>query len=151
MDLIDETAGNNKYKENIFLAFIELGKDCTKREHEDRPDMVKVLEFFEEKFDRASDVNACSDAIAKIDYGALRDGTNNWSEENVLGKGGFGTVFKGKWFSKTVAVKRIPNVDKDTPEMSKIQESLDELNHLNSFRHTNILPLYGASIDGLFY
>lgn len=82
----------------------------------------------------------------------LRDATDNWSDKNVLGKGGFGTVFKGMWVSTAVAIKRIENRGTATAEMSKIQiqQSLNELRHLNSCRHDNILPLYGLSMNGLF-
>ncbi|KAG4073921.1 hypothetical protein HA402_014126 [Bradysia odoriphaga] len=96
------------------------------------------------------DVNECAGAITKIDYEVLRDATNNWSDKNVLGKGGFGTVFKGTWVSTAVAIKRIENRGTASTEMSKIQiqQSLNELRHLNSCRHDNILPLYGVSING---
>lgn len=34
--------------ENIFEKIINLGRDCTKYNYEERPDMVKVLKFLEE-------------------------------------------------------------------------------------------------------
>lgn len=99
------------------------------------------------------DVNECATAIPKIKYEELRVATDNWSDKNVLGKGGFGTVFKGMWKLTAVAIKRIEQRGVGSTEMSKIQmqQSLNELRHLNSCRHDNILPLYGHSMDGLLY
>lgn len=68
----------------------------------------------------------------------------------MLGKGGFGTVFKGDWKFTAVAIKRIEyhGADPDKNTKVQIQQSLNELRYLNSCRHDNILPLYGYSIDG---
>ncbi|KAJ6634468.1 Serine/threonine-protein kinase pelle, partial [Pseudolycoriella hygida] len=96
------------------------------------------------------DVNECAGGIVRIDYEILRDATNNWSDRNLLGKGGFASVYKGMWISTPVAIKRIENRVASTQEMGKIQvqQSLNELRHLNSCRHDNILPLYGISLNG---
>ncbi|XP_063896265.1 serine/threonine-protein kinase pelle [Helicoverpa armigera] len=76
-------------------------------------------------------------AIPKISYKELEEATDNWSEHNLLGSGGFGQVFKGEWKHLTVAVKRLHN--------DRSRELLNELT-LNNARHDNILPLYGYSL-----
>lgn len=88
--------------------------------------------------------------IPQIEYKELSDATNNWSDKNVLGKGGFGTVYKGVWKYTAVAIKRIEYHGSESKEANKIQiqQSLNELKFLNSCRHDNILPLYGYSING---
>lgn len=89
-------------------------------------------------------------SIPQIDYTELVLATDNWSRDNILGKGGFGTVFKGDWKYTAVAIKRLEYHGSDPDKNTKvqIQQSLNELRYLNSCRHDNILPLYGFSMDG---
>lgn len=79
--------------------------------------------------------------IPEVPYQVLVLATNNWDENNSLGRGGFGTVFKGCWKNTTVAIKR---------NNSKFQmnQSLNELQFLNACRHENILGLYGYCLTG---
>lgn len=95
-------------------------------------------------------VNEYASTIPQIDYQELADATDNWSSKKILGKGGFGTVFRGKWKNTFFAIKRIEYHGTGTAEANKIQiqQSLNELKYLNSCRHDNILPLYGYSING---
>lgn len=51
-----------------------------------------------------SSAEACTPLIT---YNELEQATNYWNKENILGKGGFGVVFKGIWRSTAVAVKRL--------------------------------------------
>lgn len=89
--------------------------------------------------------------VPLIPYAELQSATNNWMGE-VLGRGGFGIVYKGNWKMTQVAIKRIAYQKQDTDEKEKIQiqftQSMNELKSLNVCRHDNVLPLYGFSIDG---
>lgn len=42
-----------------------------------------------------------------ITYTVLEQATNYWNKSNILGKGGFGIVFKGIWKNTDVAIKRL--------------------------------------------
>ena len=46
-------------------------------------------------------------SIPEIKYHELVEATGNWSEKNILGKGGFATVFVGSWRNTLYAIKRV--------------------------------------------
>lgn len=87
-----------------------------------------------------------------INYNELALATDNFAQSNVLGRGGYGIVYKGFWKHTAVAVKRLgvnqKNVASATAEKDRVKQSLMELKILALYRHDNILPLYGYSLDG---
>lgn len=83
-----------------------------------------------------------------ITFKELEIATGGWDPSTILGKGGFGTVYKGTWKNTLVAIKRTKNSETDENHSIQIQQILGELKMLNSYRHDNILPLYGFSMDG---
>ncbi|XP_037444561.1 putative receptor-like protein kinase At4g00960 isoform X2 [Triticum dicoccoides] len=69
----------------------------------------------------------------------LKDITNNFCNERILGRGGFGVVYKGVLQNgKMVAVKKL------VQSMSSSQEQFEnEVNLLMKLKHTNIVQLLG--------
>ncbi|XP_031632740.1 serine/threonine-protein kinase pelle-like [Contarinia nasturtii] len=88
--------------------------------------------------------------IPQIALDELTQATNNWNEEETLGAGAFGVVYRGKWKHTEVAIKRIncKGYDKSATTKKRLKQILIEMRFLNKNRHDNILPLYGYSFDG---
>ncbi|PON45321.1 Serine/threonine protein kinase [Trema orientale] len=74
----------------------------------------------------------------KFQLKELRRATSNFNPKNKLGKGGFGTVYKGVIGDKVVAVKR---VSKDSRQGQ--QEFIAEVTTIGSLSHRNLVKLIG--------
>lgn len=90
--------------------------------------------------------------LMHIAYDELKAATDNWSPKNILGRGGFGVVFRGKWKMTDWAIKRIEyhghSDNKKEAVRIEMEQILNELKHLIKCRHDNVLPLYGWSYGG---
>lgn len=97
----------------------------------------------------ANELTDASSLMPQISYDELTAATDNWSERNILGKGGFGTVYRGVFKHTHMAIKKIDYNKVKTFEAERVQrqQSFNELWFLNSCRHDNIVPLFGYSID----
>ncbi|KAL6582181.1 Receptor-like kinase tmk4 [Orobanche minor] len=81
-----------------------------------------------------------------ISIQVLRQVTNNFSEENVLGRGGFGVVYKGELHDGTkIAVKRMESGVMGTKGLNEFQA---EIAVLTKVRHRHLVALLGYCING---
>lgn len=81
-----------------------------------------------------------------ISIQVLRQVTNNFSEDNILGRGGFGVVYKGELHDGTkIAVKRMESAAMGTKGMNEFQA---EIAVLTKVRHRHLVALLGFCING---
>lgn len=81
-----------------------------------------------------------------ISVQVLRKVTNNFASENELGRGGFGTVYKGELEDGTnIAVKRMENGAIGSKALDEFQSEIDVLSKV---RHRHLVSLLGYSIEG---
>ncbi|MQM14640.1 hypothetical protein Taro_047575 [Colocasia esculenta] len=81
-----------------------------------------------------------------ISIQVLRNVTNNFSDENILGSGGFGTVYKGELHDGTkIAVKRM---ESGVMGSKGLAEFKSEIAVLTKVRHRNLVSLLGYCLDG---
>ncbi|XP_031109691.1 cysteine-rich receptor-like protein kinase 2 [Ipomoea triloba] len=77
-------------------------------------------------------------------YKDLKAATNNFSEENILGKGGFGDVYKGTLQSgDVVAVKKLITISSRSKANFETEISL-----ITNANHPNLIRLLGYSGNG---
>ncbi|XVF71033.1 hypothetical protein PTKIN_Ptkin12aG0002200 [Pterospermum kingtungense] len=81
-----------------------------------------------------------------ISIQVLRNVTNNFSEENILGQGGFGVVYKGELHDGTkIAVKRMQS---GVISGKGLSEFKSEITVLTKVRHRHLVALLGYCLDG---
>ncbi|KAK7306423.1 hypothetical protein VNO77_44362 [Canavalia gladiata] len=93
-----------------------------------------------------SDLHVFEGGSATISVQVLRQVTNNFSEDNILGRGGFGVVYKGELHDGTkIAVKRMESVATGSKGMNEFQA---EIAVLSKVRHRHLVALLGYCING---
>ncbi|XVE61267.1 hypothetical protein DITRI_Ditri06bG0026000 [Diplodiscus trichospermus] len=68
----------------------------------------------------------------------LKKATDNFNHKNKLGKGGFGTVYKGVWKETDIAVKRVSKKSHQGK-----QEFIAEVTTIGNLNHKNLVKLIG--------
>ena len=80
-----------------------------------------------------------------ISIEVLRQVTNNFSEDNILGRGGFGVIYKGELSDGTkIAVKRMKSGTVRSKGMKQFQA---EVEVLTKVRHRRLVALLGYCIN----
>ncbi|XP_010424954.1 PREDICTED: receptor-like kinase TMK3 [Camelina sativa] len=93
-----------------------------------------------------SDIHVVEAGNLVISIQVLRNVTNNFSEENILGRGGFGTVYKGELHDGTkIAVKRM---ESSVVSDKGLAEFKSEITVLTKMRHRHLVALLGYCLDG---
>lgn len=131
------------------LSSMQIMKPVIPPQYHFRMNSINLNETFQESIadvTRNNEDSRVADSadvgINQVKFEELVQATENFSEDNKLGKGGFGSVYKGTWRHLEVAIKRIIG-QTEIP-----RDFLNELKYMNRFRHDNILALYGYSLNG---
>ncbi|KAG1366313.1 receptor protein kinase TMK1 [Cocos nucifera] len=122
------------------------------------PDTVKVTATGSSSNGRTasdtySQTSSCPSDVHVVDAGnmvisvqVLRNVTNNFGEENILGEGGFGVVYKGELHDGTkIAVKRMEAGVMGTKGLNEFKS---EISVLSKVRHRHLVSLLGYCLDG---
>ncbi|TVU10347.1 hypothetical protein EJB05_43871, partial [Eragrostis curvula] len=78
-----------------------------------------------------------------VKFGDIVAATQNFSESNKIGQGGFGKVYKGMLGGQEVAIKRL---SKDSQQGT--EEFRNEVILIAKLQHRNLVRLLGCSVEG---
>lgn len=95
---------------------------------------------------QAGDVHMVEAGSFVIAVQVLRGATRNFAQDNVLGRGGFGVVYRGELHDGTmIAVKRMEAVAVSNKALDEFQA---EIAVLTKVRHRNLVSILGYAIEG---
>ncbi|KAK4421283.1 G-type lectin S-receptor-like serine/threonine-protein kinase [Sesamum alatum] len=129
----------------VFIAWCWMAKK--------RGDRTKDQETSEQRQTFSSDSTAIvlKDESEKVNleelplftFETLSNATNQFDEDNMLGKGGFGPVYKGKLANgKEIAVKRL-----SAASGQGMEEFMNEVIVISKLQHRNLVRLLGCCVD----
>lgn len=85
-----------------------------------------------------------SEDLQLLTFEKLSEATDNFHESNMLGRGGFGQVYKGKMEDgQEIAVKRLSRASGQG-----IEEFMNEVEVISKLQHRNLVKLLGCSAQG---
>ncbi|XP_071736377.1 receptor-like kinase TMK4 [Rutidosis leptorrhynchoides] len=153
----------------VVILFFVVYKYCAKKKHQklardENPEIGKELmktsapgstsngygggfsELQSQSSGDHSEMHVFEGGNVVISIQVLRQVTNNFSEDNILGKGGFGVVYKGELHDGTkIAVKRMESGVMGTKGLKEFQA---EIAVLTKVRHRHLVALLGYCING---
>ncbi|VAI47432.1 unnamed protein product [Triticum turgidum subsp. durum] len=81
--------------------------------------------------------------IHLFSYKEIRRATNNFNHGNKLGRGGFGTVYKGTFGDGTAFAAKILSCESE----QGIKEFLTEIESISEAKHANLVSLLGCCVQ----
>lgn len=105
-----------------------------------------ISESYTHTGSESNDIQMVEAGNMVISIQVLRNVTNNFSQDNILGQGGFGTVYKGELHDGTkIAVKRM---ESGVITGKGLAEFKSEIAVLTKVRHRHLVALLGYCLDG---
>ncbi|MBA0723261.1 hypothetical protein Golax_003856 [Gossypium laxum] len=131
----------------IFCIFIGRRITTTTAKKGSEDDFRKdesCLELFSHNMLGKSQNGVKLQELQLLDFGKLATATNNFHPTNMLGKGGFGPVYKGKLQDgQEIAVKRLSRASGQG-----LEEFRNEAMVISRLQHRNLVRLLGCCVDG---
>lgn len=103
--------------------------------------MLVYFVLTEKRTAQQPSLSSLGDQFPIVSYNDLVQATQNFSESNMIGRGGYGSVYRGKLMEKKVEVA-IKVLDIDTRGAEK--SFLSECEALRNIRHRNLVPIITA-------
>nr|XP_017244525.1 PREDICTED: putative serine/threonine-protein kinase isoform X1 [Daucus carota subsp. sativus] len=82
--------------------------------------------------------------IRLYSYKELQIASNDFSTVNKIGRGGFGSVYKGKLKDGTLVALKVLSVESSPG----VREFLTVINTISAIQHENLVSLYGCCVEG---
>ncbi|CAN8308248.1 unnamed protein product [Cochlearia groenlandica] len=149
---VDQTLGDNYQTEQVTRC-IHVALLCVQADHANRPKMCRInlmltssklslSEPHEPGFFIGEEITSVHSL--QFTFSTIVTSTDNFSDKNMIGRGGFGQVYKGKLLSGTeVAVKRLSKTSGQGA-----QEFKNEAVLLTKLQHRNLVRLLGFCSEG---
>ncbi|CAM8878499.1 unnamed protein product [Rhodiola kirilowii] len=130
-EIVPQTGGSNKVRNIIIFVIL----------------IISIFVFLrlskrKKKLDSVDEISS-TDAL-QLDFETVKAATNNFSNDNKLGQGGFGSVYKGKLADgQEIAVKRLA-----TRFEQRDLEFKNEVELVGKLQHRNLVRLLGFCLEG---
>ncbi|KAJ1390416.1 S-locus, receptor kinase [Sesbania bispinosa] len=106
-------------------------------------DLLMSEVVFSSKREQSGERNMDDLELPLFDFNTITMATNNFSEANKLGQGGFGSVYKGRLIEgQEIAVKRLSKTSGQG-----VEEFKNEVKLIVKLQHRNLVRLLGCSIQ----
>ncbi|WOG93240.1 hypothetical protein DCAR_0312521 [Daucus carota subsp. sativus] len=132
-----------KVASECFVEILDIALHCLMQNKDDRPSMEDVMKRLESalEFQMNHTWNFFDDEWRLFSLKEIRLATHNFDGDLVLGRGGFGKVYKGQLNDGAmtiVAVKRL-----NSKSRQGAREFWTEIEMLSNFRHSHLVSLIG--------
>ncbi|XP_022716031.1 G-type lectin S-receptor-like serine/threonine-protein kinase At1g11410 isoform X2 [Durio zibethinus] len=129
----------------ILLWLVRRQRRAKKRKGKNAFSFTARSSLFEDSFGgKGIDESKRNGDLVFFDLNTIAAATNNFSSDNKLGEGGFGSVYKGLLFNgKEIAVKRLSKYSGQG-----VEEFKNEIALIAKLQHRNLVRILGCCIEG---